>query len=207
MTPWETQLLETLACCLRMLSVGQIARLWWPGQSRSIRNARDSVAGLKAVGWLETPTVLSRPVRPLESPLATWIPGDPAPDVVRLSRVLQRRASMAAHQTRVVTATRKTNECFGYGGLQRIKLTQVTHDLHVSEIFVRYSQLGWGGLSWVGEDRLGDVWPLRQRPDAVLTDHEQRLRLAIEFGGNYSAARLRRLHDATCRVGIGCEVW
>ena len=77
-----------------------------------------------------------------EQPLFSWQPTESKPDFSRLSQQLHRRAMVPAEIVSVVYATSKSNSLFGKGTLPKVKLTQMTHDLHVAEIFLTYRAAG-----------------------------------------------------------------
>lgn len=89
----------------------------------------------------------------------------------------------------------------------RIKLTQMTHDLHVGEVLLSYRRRGYDLRRWVGEDYFPATWPLRERPDALLIDERGRFSRVIEYGGDYSVDRLLKSHQAAARVDLAYEIW
>ena len=111
--------------------------------------------------------------------------------------------------TTVVTATRKTHNLFGRGVVpRRPKLTQITHDLHVAEVFLAYCTRGFDvQRRWVLEDYFPDTWPIREQPDAILLDEEGKFLRAVEYGGDYSVERLEKLHHALARIWLPYEIW
>ena len=82
----------------------------------------------------------------------------------------------------------------------------MTHDLHVSEVFLRYRSMG-RQHEWCSEDQLAKGWPIRERPDAVLVDDDRDIVRAVEYGGDYSAERLAELHSGFSSVGLNYEIW
>ena len=87
-----------------------------------------------------------------------------------------------------------------------LKLTQMTHDLHVSEVFLRYRRRGQQA-AWRSEDQLPSNWPLRSRPDAVLCNESGEIVHAVEYGGDYSATRLIELHVGFSEIDLSYEIW
>ena len=76
---------------------------------------------------------------------------------------------LSAAVTTVITATRKTHTLFGRGVVKcRPKLTQMTHDLQVAEIFLAYRHRGFDLREhWVLEDHFPHTWPIRVQPDCA----------------------------------------
>lgn len=209
MTSWEREILVVLANHVRMLSLSQVARTWWTENRRGLRRARESAQRLVAEGWLDSFRVFSRPVTRLSEPLVIWEVNARPPDFLRLSACLHRRANASAAVTTVITAARKTHTLFGRGVVKcRPKLTQMTHDLQVAEILLAYRSRGLDVRQhWVLEDHFPHTWPIRVQPDALLLDADGRFQRAVEYGGDYSVDRLKRLHYALASIWLPYEIW
>ena len=209
MNPWEEEILVALAWHLRVLSVEQIARTWWQGQATAKRRATDAIKARQKNGWLHVRELLSRPTSPLGGPLVSWTPNHRAPNFDKLSRLLHRRARTAARKIRVVTATRKTRELYGVAGPgHRPKLTQLSHELFVAEIFIRYRANGLDvDRQWIGEDQFPKSWPVRSRPDVLLRNQDDKIVRAVEYGGAYTVHRLSKLHAALRSIPLAYEIW
>jgi hypothetical protein len=208
MTAWEREILVVLANHLRVVSIAQMARIWWAGLRTGTQRARASMKSLDRNGWVKFCQVLSRPVEPLKTPIVSWGQGAKTPDFGEVSRFLRRRSHRPAYATPVVTAARKTRALFGKGDTRSLKLTQVTHDLHVAEIYFRYWETGYAvSRYWVSEDYLPKPWGVRERPDAILQDGEGNILRALDYGGNYTPGRLAKLHDGLAYLAIPYEIW
>jgi hypothetical protein len=109
----------------------------------------------------------------------------------------------------VVTATRKSRQLYGVaGGAHRPKLTQLSHELFVAEVFIRYRAIGLDvDRQWVGEDQFPKSWPVRSRPDALLRNGEGKITRAVEYGGAYKPRRLAALHGALKSIPLAYEIW
>ena len=86
---------------------------------------------------------------------------------------------------------------------------QATHDLGVSEVYLRLLETDADSAAlWQGEDLIS---PLRRRqklPDAVLAPSPAaRPRLVLEFGGAYNADRVRGFHDDCAARRLPYEIW
>jgi len=207
MTPFEGQILRALANDVRVLSLPQVARTWWTNTRWGQSRAKAAMAELERNGWLQIHRSLARPVTELHQPLMSWATGEDEPDFWHLSRVLHKRAMQDASMTSFVFASPRTIVLFGQGRAPSVKLTQMTHDLHVSEVYLRYRTNGLSSRHWISEDRLPREWPLRERPDAVLSDDEGRVHRAVEYGGNYPPKRLAELHTALSSIELAYEIW
>lgn len=205
----EKDILYILSWHVRVLSLEQIARGWWRGKATARRRANDFLKARSQSGWLHVRELISRPTASLEAPLVTWEPGQQRPDLKELSGLLIRRAGTSPKKIKVVTATRKTRQLFGVAGAaHRPKLTQLSHDLFVSEVFLRYDADGLDiDRQWVSEDYLPKDWPVRSRPDALIRDQEGEINRAVEYGGAYTLRRLATLHGALESIPLAYEIW
>jgi len=208
MNSWEADMLRVLSGDLRIVSLEQAARIWWPDQKRALRNAREAVQKLEFVGWLKVHRALSRPVAELSAPVFVWEPGQPTPPFRELSQQLRRRALADARVVTILAAGPRTRKFHGQSSRGRcIKLTQVTHDLHVAEVWRHHREQGFARHRWIGEDGLSSDWPARQIPDAVLLSEQGHYLKAIEYGGGYPVTRLRNLHRGLSAINLGYELW
>ena len=202
----DEEVVRIVSSAVRMLGVHQVAREWWSdtrwGRSRAMRTLHE----LAVEDLLHVRRVLSRPIEQLKAPLLRWQTQDPTPDFEALSSWLHRRAMKSASMITIVFATRRSVSLFGGDRMPTIKLTQMTHDLHVSEVFLRFRRAGRQD-EWCSEDQLSAEWPIRERPDAVLVDDAGDIVRALEYGGDYSPHRLAELHSGFSGVGLNYEIW
>ncbi len=207
MRPHEEQILRALANDVRVLSLLQVARTWWTNTRWGRSRAKAAMTELEVSGWLQIHRSLARPVTELHQPLMSWSLGDDKPDFWRLSRALHKRAMQDASMTSFVFASPRSIVLFGQGRAPSVKLTQMTHDLQVSEVYLKYRTEGLSSRHWISEDRLPRDWPLRERPDATLADDEGRVYRAVEYGGNYPPNRLAELHEGLSSIELNYEIW
>jgi len=210
MRPREKEMLATLTNRVRVMTLDQVARTWWSEKQWGVSRAKKALCELADAGWVNFHDATSRPICRLQHPLFSWQPADSEPDFSRLSQQLHRRAMVPAEIVPVVYATSKSNSLFGEGTLPKVKPTQMTHDLHVAEIFLTYRAAGLRSSEWVGEDQFPYSWPIQQRPDAILVDRRGVVIRAIEYGGDYSTERLDELHDGLSQFdchGLAYEIW
>ncbi len=146
----EKEILAALTNCVRVMTLDQVARIWWSEKRWGISRAKKSLRELADAGWVIFCDVTSRPIYRLERPLFSWQPADSEPAFSELSQQLHQRAMVSAEIVSVVYATGQSNSLFGAGTLPKVKLTQMTHDLHVAEIYLAYratglrsSRVGW----------------------------------------------------------------
>ncbi len=202
----EEEIIRTVANAVRVMSLRQVAREWWTDTRWGRSRAKRTLNELAVEDLLHVQRVLSRPIEQLESPIFEWNVGDEIPGFAQLSAQLHRRAMKSAAMVTIVFATRRAVTLFGGSRVPNIKLTQITHDLHVSEVFLHYRR-GGRTRQWVSEDQLPSAWPIRERPDAVLCDDDGQIVRALEYGGDYPAERLANLHDGLSWAGLSYELW
>jgi len=160
MTGREKELCIVLCRHLRILSIDQIARGWWPSSRDARWRARADVKRLAQSKWLIPMTVLARPMLQLTAPIFEWKAGDPPPDFPLLETLCRERWIFPAVQTEVAVAGPRALEVFGGATPGDLKnACQTTHDLHMGELFLRYRDAGldWR-VQWVGEDTIATHW-------------------------------------------------
>lgn len=158
-------------------------------------------------GWLHVQQALSRPIQSFDSPLVAWRSGDGHPDFAGVARALHRRAMRDAKPVHVVFAATRASRLFGSGRAPSVKLTQMTHDLSVAELYLHYLRAGLRGDRWLSEDRLPRDWPLKERPDALVRNEAGDVTRALEYGGDYPAKRLTELHHGLASIPLAYEIW
>lgn len=203
----DEQILRALANDVRVLSLSQVARIWWSDTPWGLSRAKAAMTELDSSNWLQIHRALARPVEQLDQPLMCWSIDDSSPDFGALSRILHRRAAQAASMTTFVFAAARSVAMFGRGRAPSVKLTQMTHDLQVAEVYLRYRLNGLPARRWASEDRLPRDWPLRERPDAALTSESGEVYRAIEYGGDYPPRRLAALHAGFASIELDYEIW
>ena len=203
------EIVRVLAVQVRVMTLAQIIRGWFPGTpSKAVRG------GFQAAidnGLVAEHPVLVYPELPLVEPIVKWHAGEAAPDVERVAYALQRRWVSSLKRETVFAATPKAVRV--YGGLINRKRSsglrnqlQVTHDLHVSAIFlkVREERIDWRDC-WTSEDQLPAV-KRAKLPDAIVSSPEGNS-VFVEFGGAYRSERVRRVHEHCAGCGLSYELW
>ena len=146
--------------------------------------------------------------------LLLWHRQKKTPHHGRTCWLLEKRwADLTPENTRIFWATSKAERC--YGGVAGLlnHSGQLEHDLGTAEVLtVAYEKRRQWANDWIGEDLLKREYPeltkrLRALPDAVTLDANGEIFKAIEFGGQYSVDRLRRLHESFSRQRIRYEIW
>jgi len=131
-------------------------------------------------------------------PIASRERGQPAPRFGALAWQLEKRwRDLASRRVTICWATpRAARLCAGVAGFDR-RVLQLEHDLGTASVLVSLHQAAPEiANQWVGEDILRrDFAPfctaLNKIPDAALLSGDHIVRV-IEYGGQYSATRLRQ---------------
>jgi hypothetical protein len=196
-TDREEEILKALCSKVRYFSLEQIARTWWSVQPREIRRTKTRLMHLVGKSWLNYTTVLARPLLGLEAAVIDWHPHNSTPDFSVISRTLQLRWKKPVHKIEVFLAGPRSAAIFGGNVLGVVSnLCQTTHDLHVSELFLRYRSIDPQRASrWIGEHALSRDRKHSKRPDAVIRDEQGEVERAVEFGGAYKPDRVRAFHQ------------
>jgi hypothetical protein len=144
----------------------------------------------------ECVTVFAKePFRP-ERPLATWEPGDEEPDFGRISYLLKTRFKAPARAKTVVIATAEAAKRLGGHGGRRPRRSEATHDLGLAAVYLHFlataprraaNWISEAGLTRRGEGRHSKL------ADALVTGSNGP-GTVIEFGGEYSKAKLAEFH-------------
>ncbi len=203
----ERQIIRVLAESVRAMTTDQISTHWWTDTRWGRSRAKACLKALEASGWIHLQKALVRQIHRPMAPLIEWQPGDAEPALADIARALHQRAISDARFVTVAYAAKRAVAFFGSGPAPSIKLTQLTHDLNVTELYLRVFRCGDDGMQWRSEDRLPMDWPMRERPDAVLVDDAGQTVLAIEYGGDYPVSRLHELHTGFAKANLSYQLW
>lgn len=208
LTPRDREILDVLTLRVRVLSLAQIGRTWWPGSRDSVVLARRRLKELERDGLTEVLSLTTHPEIPLEAPLACWNPKEPAPDFGQLSHKLKSRWTMAPEEVAAAIATREAGHWFGGSGGRAPRTSEATHDLHLGALFlkVRAQDLALAA-AWRSEATLYGAGEGRgdRLPDAMIVRRSGKR--VIEFGGAYSKSKLIEFHEFCERRSLPYEVW
>lgn len=205
--PRDREVLQALAHQVRLFSQRQIADNFWEG---ALPNARRRMKQLAEQALVSKITVQARTAPSLESPLASWRPGDSVPEFGQIAYRCQARWRLRPVRpctTWVVTEQGAQH----FGGVRRGTLqhpTQATHDLGVAAVWLRLRQIApqWAA-AWRGEDVLAHTRRGEKVPDAFLVDAAGQIVAVIEFGGGYDADRVAAFHTDCAQRGLPYQLW
>ena len=201
----STDLLELLTKKVRLVSTRQVAREFFSHCKHPIAAANRQIERLEKIGILQTERAMCHTVMALAGPVFEFEPGGDIPDFNRVAWQLQSRWKEPLLNTSVAFATKKAMAAFGgVCGGRSPRPGEITHDIHVAEVFFRFSRErpDWAD-AWVSEDVLRKEGRIGEIPDSVihLSDND----VIIDFGGSYSAAKLKRMHGAFCHTRY--QIW
>lgn len=205
----DETLLWVLTHRLRLLSVAQVARTWWPTvQQRSVE-AR--LRGLVKAEMIRIESFMAHPELPLPGPVFSWHPGDVEPAWGPIAYRLQSRWPKPLVATPLVFATPQCTRMFGgYTGGRGPRPSEATHDLHLGQVYLVLRQREpKTEKRWVSENELYAEGRGRNErlPDAIIRGPRAGAppTRVIEFGGAYKKSKLEEFHREMARFRY--EVW
>jgi hypothetical protein len=210
LTQRDLYILEILTQRVRVMSVAQVARVFWPTAEDSVVSAEARLRALDKSGHVELFTITAHPELPLGEPVTTWQVGLPTPDFAAVSTAVRSRWTQPERATLVVGATAQAGrELAGHGG-RRPRTSEGTHDLHLAAVYLEMRRnLPTRARTWRSEASIVAVRNKSARaqklPDAMVRDG--RSQTAIEFGGAYDADKLAAFHSHCEKNSFGYEVW
>lgn len=196
-SPRKWQLLRALSQSIRLITSYQLARWWDVPSANASRALRDLVQD----GLLDETRVLARRIPPIESPMFCWSPGQKTPNFGKLSYIAKNRFRRAPPiTTSAFVATNVTLAQFTDQRAMRLKRTQSTHDLGVTEAYL-YALRRWPLLTkccWIGENLYSRDRGFGKKVEDAHFIHPKNgeVILAIEFAGTYPKVRFEALHEA-----------
>ena len=207
---WTTpiyDLMETLTCRVRLLSLAHVHRVW-ADQFGSSGAIIDVIQRLLDAGLI-VGDVWNLPASPIgEEPLASWTPRHAAPDFGRIAEVVRDRWDLNPSPTPVVAATHKAARLFGSsaGGLP--PTNHRNHDLLLAGVYVRYRTIEPElANTWLGEDAVEIAERGVKNPDAFLFDGEGNVTRVIESAGRYSLEQIESFHRHCQSAELPYELW
>jgi hypothetical protein len=204
--------LRELTWRVRVLTVEQIARIL-AARHRGSVSVRSLIQRLQAERLISTDYVAAAFHEAIE-PIASRQSDDAAPDFGALAWRLERRWREAiSRRVTICWATSRAAGLFGGITVFTRRASQLEHDLGTASILVRLHETRPEFADqWVGEDILRrDFAPycrsLQKIPDGAIVLDDAIVRV-IEYGGQYSASRLRRFDSHFCKKhGIPYDIW
>lgn len=208
LTTRDEGILDTLTQRVRVLSIGQIVRTWWPEQRRGEESAASRLQALADAGFIMRIVEWAHPELSLDAPALIWRPGEEVPNLGQVSYRLRSRWTGAPRATTAFIATRLAGSTFGGNGGRRPRPSEMTHDLHLAAVFLRLlSKQPRTAQSWISEAAQYAKGAGRHErlPDALVRDRNGTT--VIEFGGAYSKRKLMEFHEFCVERSLSYELW
>lgn len=191
-------LVAAIAAKVRITTTAVLGKVSWNEADNPTRAAQMWVRRQAADGLLTFKSTLSHPLLDLSAPLLDWSPGEHSPNFGKLSYQAKRRYSERLSLQTTVSATVLAKNRFG-GGLPNrpVRARELDHDIGVSQVFFHLLQYQPElAAMWLHED--SPCFPRHYRsgdkvPDALIKSSPE---IVVEFGGRYSAKKLREIHTA-----------
>jgi hypothetical protein len=207
LTPRDIDLLVTLTLRLRMMTVWQVAQVWWP-DGHNQQATRQRLARLVEADLVELHTVNAHPIAPARRPLSEWKPGQAEPAAADIAHRSKCRWRHFAVPTEICVATRRTANLLASLSYGLPRSEQIDHDLLLAMVYVRYRRRHPRlAALWVGEHALGKAGYGIKDPDAFLQDKRGRIQRVIESAGRYSVAQVLSFHEHCSEHDLPYELW
>ena len=210
LTDRDLDILSVLTRRVRVLSVAQIARTWWPDSTDPTTSARRRMKALETSGLLRVFQAVSHPEIPMLSPTVSWEPGQPIPNLAAASYRLKIRWTRPPLLMNFTIPTIQAARLLGLHGGRRPREVELTHDLHLAAVYLFY-RATWPETAahWVHEEELKAPHSRPQKgvklPDAmILGTNSPRI---VEFGGAYGKHKLYDFHQFCESNSLPYEVW
>ncbi len=207
-TQRDIDILRTLALKVRMLTLKQVANLWWKPSPRRMSNARRRLRLMCDADLLSSYSLNTHPLLNLELPVCAWQPGDRRPSPGKVSYGLRSRWTEPSIPQTVYMATKKSIFLFAsYSSGLPSKPFDWTHDLHVAVVYCYYHRHRPEEFPlWIGEDALPKAGFRVKDPDAFIVRSGQAKKV-VEFGGRYDKQRCLDFHLHCEDRELPYELW
>ncbi len=208
MKPADEDILKILTHRVRVLSVEQLSEIYGAAGQKGQLAARRRVARLERDGWIIPGFGLAQPELSLAAPVFTWRLQSPAPNFEAVSYQLRKRWTLPPRPTHYAAASAKAGTFFGGSGGRLPRTSELTHDICLARVFLRLRAADPKRAErWVSEARLFEEGEGRgdRLPDALIVTRREKI--VVEFGGSYTAKKLKSFHDFCVAKTWGYEVW
>lgn len=194
-------ILGPLSTKFRVAQISQLARLTGRSEDAIERRIKD----LLELGALEQRIVNAHPLLRQDGALFKWNIGDAPPSFQVLSYRCRVRFCEAIRPTAVFIASPAALRLFGGKPRKGLKHPlQATHDLHVTNIYLRLLESSpERAKNWISEDLLERPKPGDKHPDAMIAGNPP---CVIDFI-NYGPGSIEKIHLHCERRGLAYELW
>jgi hypothetical protein len=203
----ELDIIQSLTWRVRLLSLDQIARIWWPDVA-SRRIVRRRLRRLATAGLVDVTVINAHPLLNPEHPLVRWNPGDDDPDFQQVAIQTQSRWKASAVPQEVCSATKRAANLFGSTAGRLPPMIHRDHDLLLGHAYVHYrTSRPTEAACWVGEDVRPKAGYRIKDPDAFLVDKYGNVTRVVESAGRYGASQVESFHEFCAQRALAYELW
>lgn len=206
-TQRDFDLVETLCCRVRVLSLDQIRRGWWRNDEHAAVIERQMNRLIHA-GLLQNVVWNLQVARFQGEPLFAWNPNGPAPEFEQVTRLVRSRWPHDICSVHAYVASNKAARLFGSSAGSIPPPHHRGHDLLLATVYVYYRTNRpneW--RRWVGEDVLPIADKGIKNPDAFLLDASGQPCRVIESAGRYSLGQIEAFHQYCQQNALPYELW
>jgi hypothetical protein len=206
-TERDLDLLETLTRRVRILTLQQMIRIWWP-KARSRHTPERRLKLLVRLGWIERHVINAHRLPERLVPLIAWEPGAHDPDPQRISNELHVRTSQPARPTEVYVPSSMAACLLGSAACGLAPLERRDHDLTLAAVYIHYRK-AYPSLAsrWTAQHALPNAGLPTKRPDAVLCADDGRIMRVVHSAGRWSPAQVQQFHQYWQRLYLAYELW
>jgi hypothetical protein len=202
---------EALSSKIAIVSEEQLAAHWEISSSGGRRHLTSWLGSLIRGDLLRCFRVLSKPIPPLNEPLAIFGPNEPARDSAALSWASTKRWAVEPRVTTVYVRGPRCVQLFGGNARPDIcNLAAVSHDLALAELFLRFvRECPDRACDWTADwERKAVLGYGEKLPDVQFHTSDGRPYLALEMAGTYPPRRWAALQLlAAEQLKLVLEVW
>lgn len=206
-TKRDFDLIETLCCRVRVLSLENIYRGWW-STDHKVAHVEADVDRLVRAGLVQSVVWTAKVVLVNDAPLFAWKPPLPPPDFEELANLVRHRWPKTTRRVQAFVATSKAARLFGSSANNIPPAHHRSHDLILAAVFVHYrTKRPDEARHWLGEDALPMAEKGVKNPDAFLLDANGKVRRVIESAGHYSQDQIETFHRYCVQTELPYELW
>jgi len=220
LTKRDLEIFDTLTKRVRVLSLAQVGRTWWPEAKEPARIAENRLQILVGESLLQIERAPAHPEIQIDAPVASWALGQAEPNFGAVSYQLQSRWHEHPVLTPCVSASRAAADRFGGYGGRPPRSVERTHDIHMAQVFLRFRGRHPESVrDWVFEEQVKierklaghrsapsqGSQPGEKLPDAFLRSKSGTR--VIEFGGAYGKDKLIAFHGYCKEHSFPYEIW
>jgi hypothetical protein len=203
----DLDLLDVLTRRVRLLTLSQIAELWWP-DGKNQQCPRRRMEALARSELIEIHRVNTHPLLPVTTPLVMWKPGDERPNVEHVAERCRTRWNRAAVPVTVCVASPKTAHLIGSTAHGMPPQVHRDHDLRLASVYAAYRKYQPELASlWMGVHSLPKAGFRIKDPDASLRNADGTVIRVIESAGRNSASQIQKFHHHCEAHELPYELW